>query len=95
MKIKVKDGKGTRIITEIKRPDPQAVLVLKEEIELEVSNSELHTLVELGYVNLVNVELIGSDKQIKNVYPDTILFHDAPAKAEPVKVTPKVEQKKG
>lgn len=72
MKIKVKDGLGRRVCTEIKRPDPEAVLVIEEGKEYEVTNEELHTLMLCNYFELKNVEV---DNQIaKAVYPDSIVY---------------------
>lgn len=95
MKIKVKDGKGKRVVTEIKRPDPQAVLVLEEDKEYDVTNEELNLLIECEYVHLRNVTLVGEERQIKAVYPDSITYHEPLKQAESPKVTPKVEPKKG
>lgn len=107
MIIKVKDGKDFRIVTEIKRPDPQAVLIIKENKEIEVSNEELHTLISLGYVDVKNVTVISEGKTliVKAVYPDAIVYEkpiDTPkitvpaekAKIE-VKTIVKPEIKKG
>lgn len=99
MKIKVKDGKGKRIVTEIKRPEPQAILVFKEEEEFEVSNEELHTLIELEYVHLRDVNIVGTAAPLKAVYPDAVVFHEeakmvAKPAPEAPKVIPKVEPKK-
>lgn len=91
MKFKVKDGKGKRVCTEIKRHDPAAVLVFDENCETEVSNEELHLLVTLGYIELKNVTMHGSDegKVVKAVYPDAVVF-DEVKKAAPEVVAPAV-----
>lgn len=72
MKIKIKDGLGRRICTEVRRPDPQAVLVMEEGVEYEVTNEELHTLLACGYFELKNVQV--NDQIAKAVYPDTIVY---------------------
>lgn len=79
MKVKIKDGLGTRIITEVKRPDPQAVLVIEEEKEYEVTLPELHKIVDLKYVKAENILVDG--KKLKSVYPDSIVFVEVPAPA--------------
>ena len=72
MKLKVKDGKGKRVITEVKRPDPHAVLIIEEEKEVEVSVKDLYVVVTLKYVKVENIVVDG--KKVKSVYPDSIVF---------------------
>lgn len=90
MKVIVKDLKGDRIVTEIKRPDPEAVLVLKEGIEFDLSNIELFRLVHLAYVNIKDVLVDG--KKVVSVYPDSITFAEEP-KTSPEKIVDVPKQK--
>lgn len=88
MKIKVKDGKGKRVCTEIKRPDPEAVLVIEEDKEYTVTNEELNTLVVAGYFDLKDVVI--DSKHAKSVYPDSVVYEEEakPAAAAPKPATP-------
>lgn len=70
MKLLVKDGLGKRIVTEIKRPDPEAVLILEEDKEIDVTVEELFILVDLEYVKLKHVKVDGQD--VSSIYPDAI-----------------------
>ena len=83
MKIVVKDGKGRRVVTEFRRPDPAAVLIVDEEVEVDVTNAELNLLVTLGYFRLENVVIDGSVATA--VYPDAIVY--APAQETVVEET--------
>lgn len=91
MKIKVKDGKGKRVVTEIKRPDPQAVLIVEEDKEIEVTNEELNILVVLEYISIGNTVIVGTDsgKVIQAVYPDAIVFAE---QKQEKKKTPEVKE---
>ena len=107
MKIKINDGKGKRIVTEIKRPDPKAVLIIEEGQEIELTNAELNTLIVLKYVELQSVSILGEDagKVIESVYPNAIVYKEpkipVAKKAveikpmEKIQPEPKVVEKKG
>ena len=96
MKIKVKYCKGKRIVTEIKRPDPAAVLVIDEDKDIEVSTPELFLIVDLKYAEASAI--VADGKQVKSVYPDTVVFVQPKTEEKPVaktdeKPVAKVEKK--
>lgn len=96
LKIIVKDGKGRRIVTEIKRPDPIAILILDENVPTEVEVEELHLLITLGYVALPNVKIIDDDGTLvglKAVYQEAVVKSAVPIKvpSEPVPEATQVE----
>jgi len=87
MKLTFKDGKGRRVVTEVKRPDPAAVLVLEEEKEYDIEIGELFIVVDLGYVK--TSDMIVDTKKVINVYPDAIKFDEEEFKArKPLVQTP-------
>jgi len=58
----VKDGRGRRVVTEIKRPDPEAVLVIDEGKPFDVTDAEIQRLIDLGYFKLESIWLVDGDE---------------------------------
>lgn len=66
-KIIIVDGKGRRVVTEIRRPDPAAVLVIDERVPFVASDREIQILLDLGYVKLDAIYIVDEDDALSPV----------------------------
>jgi hypothetical protein len=94
MKLVLKTAGVKIFATEIKRPHPEAILVIESGKEFECTEGELITLVQTGYFSAGEVDIVGQPlKKIKAVSFEHVEYSETKPAAPAVPAKPSVPVK--